>query len=65
MSFFDMSKKICLFDFRHVLFPSRTDPFIKCKKFFWSQFLTVLTKYTRRKQALLEETFQIIIFALE
>ena len=26
MSFFDMSKKICLFNFRHVIFPSRTEP---------------------------------------
>ena len=26
MSFFGMSKKICLFNFRHVLFPPKTEP---------------------------------------
>ena len=26
MSFFDISKKICLFNFRHVLFPPKTEP---------------------------------------
>ena len=38
-----MSKNICLFDFRHVLSPSRTDPFrleeksLHTKAFLWSK----------------------------
>ena len=37
MSFFDMSKKICLFNFRHVLFPPRTGPHSSAGSFLYKR----------------------------
>ena len=66
MSLFDMSKKICLFNFRHVLFPPRTEPMTAPKKEQFVEgtyFIRNIRKYRFKKKSVFPE-FSIWIMLL-